>query len=136
MSWIDSILEKAPKALRIKGGGIRSQSVPIRLLNSAPVELDLFHHADVSSANYTVLAETVSGLKETLQINVVAGISGDGLSYHGRVAVYGRVNFNVELLNINVVVDSSRCSVQATPSVEEDVLVKIFPLYMEAIYAN
>jgi hypothetical protein len=136
MSWIDSILERTSNALRFKSVGIRSQSVAVRLLDTVPVELDLFFHADVSSANYIVLAETASGLKETLQINVIAGISEDRLSYQGRVAVYGRVNFGTPLLDINCVVDASKCSVQATPSVGEDVLVKIFPTYMETIYGG
>lgn len=136
MSWIDSILERTPKTLRFKGVGIRSQSVAVRLLNTVPVELDLFFHSDVSSASYLILAETASGLKETLQVNVIAGISADRLSYQGRVAVYGRVNFGTQLLDINCVVDSSKCSVQATPSVTEDVQVKIFPMYMETIYGG
>jgi hypothetical protein len=101
-----------------------------------PVELDLFFHSDVSSASYLILAETASGLKETLQVNVIAGISQDRLSYQGRVAVYGRVNFGTQLLDINAVVDASKCSVQATPSVAENVLVKIFPTYMETIYGG
>ena len=136
MSWISSVLERTAKSLRFKGVGIRSQSTPVRLLDTVPVELDLFFHSDVSSASYLILAETASGLKETLQVNVIAGISQDRLSYQGRVAVYGRVNFGTQLLDINAVVDASKCSVQATPSVAEDVLVKIFPTYMETIYGG
>lgn len=136
MSWISSVLERTAKSLRFKGVGIRIQSTPVRLLDTVPVELDLFFHSDVSSASYLILAETASGLKETLQVNVIAGISQDRLSYQGRVAVYGRVNFGTQLLDINVVVDASKCSVQATPSVAEDVLVKIFPTYMETIYGG
>ena len=136
MSWISSVLERTAKSLRFKGVGIRIQSTPVRLLDTVPVELDLFFHSDVSSASYLILAETASGLKETLQVNVIAGISQDRLSYQGRVAVYGRVNFGTQLLDINVVVDASKCSVQATPSVAENVLVKIFPTYMETIYGG
>ena len=136
MSWISSVLERTAKSLRFKGVGIRIQSTPVRLLDTVPVELDLFFHSDVSSASYLILAETASGLKETLQVNVIAGISEDRLSYQGRVAVYGRVNFGTPLLDINAVVDASKCSVQATPSVAEDVLVKIFPTYMETIYGG
>lgn len=136
MSWISSVLERTAKSLRFKGVGIRIQSTPVRLLDTVPVELDLFFHSDVSSASYLILAETASGLKETLQVNVIAGISEDRLSYQGRVAVYGRVNFGTQLLDINAVVDASKCSVQATPSVAENVLVKIFPTYMETIYGG
>jgi len=133
---VNNALEQTANSLRFKSVGIRVQKNAVRLLDTVPVELDTFFHADVSSANYVVLAETASGLKESLQVNVIAGISADRLSYQGSVAVYGRVNFGTQLLNIDCVVDSSKCSVQATPSVAEDVLVKIFPIYMETIYGS
>ena len=136
MSWIDSVLERTSRTLRFKSVGIRSQSNAVRLLNTVPVELDLFFHSDISSANYLILAETASGLKESLQVNVIAGISEDRLSYQGRISIYGRVNFGTSLLDITASVDASRCAIMASPLVSEAVQVKVFPIYMETIYGS
>lgn len=133
---IDNALEQTANSLRFKGVGIRVQKNAVRLLDTVPVELDTFFHADVSSANYLILAETNTGEKETLQVNVIAGISPDRLSYQAKLAVYGRVNFGTDLIQVEAIVDSSRVTVRANPLVAATVQVKIFPTYMETIYGD
>jgi len=133
---IDNALERTANSLRFKSVGIRVQKNAIRLLDTVPVELDTFFHADVSSANYLILAESDTGEKETLQVNVVAGISPDRLSYQAKLAIYGRVNFGTDLIQVEAVVDSSRVTVRANPLVAATVQVKIFPTYMETIYGD
>lgn len=133
---IDNALEQTANSLRFKSVGIRVQKNAVRLLDTVPVELDTFFHADVSSANYLILAESNTGEKETLQVNVVAGISPDRLSYQAKLAVYGRVNFGTDLIQVEAIVDSSRVTVRANPLVAATVQVKIFPTYMETIYGN
>lgn len=133
---IDNALERTANSLRFKSVGIRVQKNAVRLLDTGPVELDTFFHAEVSSANYLILAESNTGEKETLQVNVVAGISADRLTYQAKLAVYGRVNFGTDLVEIEATVDSSRVILRASPLVAATVQVKIFPTYMETIYGD
>lgn len=143
MSWIDSVLNLTAKTLRFKGVGIRSQSSAIRLLNTVPAQLDLFFHADVSSANYIVLAEMPNGSKETFQVNVVAGLDSTRQIPSANILVYGRVFNNVSLVTMTATVDGGKCIVYGAPTTDAKtaypgvpIQVKIFPIYMETIYGD
>jgi hypothetical protein len=143
MSWIDSVLNLTAKTLRFKGVGIRSQSSPVRILTTVPTQIDMFFHADVSSANYIVLAEMPNGSKETFQVNVIAGIDSTRQIPSANILVYGRVFNSVSLVSMTATVDGGKCIIYAAPTADATsaypgvpIQVKIFPIYMETIYGD
>lgn len=122
---IEQFITTTRKAIRFSNKGLSFQSGGI-LISSTPTEVDSFDPSLISAVHYTVLAETKSGQRETVNINVVAS----NLDVY--FTVFGRINFGTDLVLVTADINQGLVSLKLSTT-QANVRVSMIKKYLESI---
>lgn len=122
---IDQFVTATRKGIRFSNRGLSFQSGGINI-TATPSEVDNFNPQLISAAHYTVLSETKSGQKETVNINLVAS------SAAVYFTVFGRINFGTDLVSVTAEIEQGLVSLKLSTT-ESNVKVSLIKQYSESI---